>query len=675
MLDKIDHYIASDNQFSDFCNKLNPKLWEYCDHNLIRFLDLLKQRSDNHSRNDIENYYFQLSDELNIDNAKSLLQLQGQNIIAYFSPEIGIAQYLQSYAGGLGVLAGDHIKSASDLKLPLVAVSIFYRKGFFKQKLSKSGTQNSVQIEIDPNDVGINPIINSKGEHEFVEINLPEKILRVYLFQMKIGNVFVILLDSFNEINEDLKLITQTLYDGSREIRLLQEIILGIGGIRALYKLNLIPEIIHINEGHAAFALLEEMRKSNRKLLNDKINYIRTKSLFTTHTPVIHGNEEFDLELISKYFTNSELSQTININKLLNIGKTNPKDSKFSMTVLALNLSNHVNAVSKLHSNTSNNMWRSVIKKNNIKIKGITNGIHFRTWLSTEFKELYDKYLGSDYINNSTINDFTKYLNNISRQDLFSAKRKVKTKLIAFINNYFRLNPPEYIKRDRFEHLSDILHPDCLLIGFARRFAPYKKADLIFTDIERLTGLFCRKNQPVRLIISGKAHPSDIDGKKIIKNIIQIINNNNLDSKIIFIENYDLRIAKHLVQSCDLWLNTPIRTLEASGTSGMKAALNGGVNLSILDGWWDEAYNGSNGWAIGEHDVNNLSDKELSNIVYDKLETEIIPLYFAREIFVGKSWYDYMINSISTVLSHYSSHRMLNDYITMYYEKIKNGVK
>lgn len=328
MLDKIDHYIVSDNQFSDFCNKINPKLWEYCEHNLIKFLDLLQQRSDNQFRNDIESYYLKVSDELRIDNGQSLLQLQGQNIIAYFSPEICIAQYLQSYAGGLGVLAGDHIKSASDLKLPLVAVSIFYRKGFFKQKLSKSGTQNSVGIEIDPNEVGINPIINSKGEHEFVEIKVHKKILRVNLFQMKIGNIFVILLDSFNEINEDLKLITQTLYDGSREVRLLQEIILGIGGIRALYKLNIIPRIIHINEGHAAFALLEEMRKSNRKLLNDKINYIRTKSLFTTHTPVIHGNEEFDIELIKKYFESPEHKQLISIKKLLNIGQIKNNYSK-----------------------------------------------------------------------------------------------------------------------------------------------------------------------------------------------------------------------------------------------------------------------------------------------------------------------------------------------------------
>ncbi len=671
MIDKIDHYVASEHLFSDSCHKLNPKLWEYCEHNTIKFLHLIRQECENTKNHNIEQSFIQLSDILGIDPDLPFFHTRYKNSIAYLTPEIGIAQYMQFYAGGLGVLVGDHIKSASDMKLPLVAVSLLYRKGFFTQKLSKSGAQNSIQVDINPSDTGIYPIINSQTEHEFIEIKLPDNVLKVFLYQMRIGNVFVILLDTFNEINGDLKYITQTLYDADRETRLLQEIILGIGGIRALYKLNLIPKIIHINEGHAAFALLEEMRICQKKLIKDKIEHIRTKSLFTTHTPVIHGNEEFEADLIKKYFEYSEFAKLLNINKLLNLGLLDKSNTKFSMTVLALNLSKNVNAVSKLHSETASNMWKKVLTKNDIKIHGITNGIHFRTWLSKELKELYDKYISIEYLSNIDISDFSCYLNSIPKQELYSAKRKVKSKLIDFLNHYFRLNPPKYIKRDRFEQIRDIMHEDCFLIGFARRFAPYKRADLIFQNIERFQAVFSKENQPVRFLISGKAHPADIEGKKLLKNIITLINNNNLASKIIFIENYDLQIAKHLVQSCDLWLNTPIRTLEASGTSGMKAALNGTVNFSILDGWWDEAYTGDNGWSIGDININNVSDNKLVNIIYDKFENEILPLYFSQNIDKEKSWYNYMINSINTILSRYSSHRMLNEYISIYYDKIK----
>jgi starch phosphorylase len=589
------------------------------------------------------------------------------NVIAYFSPEIAISQSIPAYAGGLGILAGDHLKSASDLKIPMLGITLNYRYGYFKQKISKSGTQNAEYNEIIPEINGIKPILDKNGSQRFIMIELPDFELKVMLYKIKFGNTVILLLDTDCDFNADLRKITHHLYVGDRETRLLQEIVLGIGGMKAMAELGIEPSCIHINEGHAVFALLEKaeqlIKKSNLSL-KQAIVRVKKESVFTTHTPIIHGNEEFKPSLVQKYFSGKLLPESMIAENFLKLGLIENEKKIFSMTVLALNLCNNVNAVSKLHALTSNKMWTNILESRNIQIHSITNGIHFRTWVSKEFDELYRQNLGNNYLNNYK-HDYSSTLDNIPNNKLDAARKSAKFQLIDYFVNYLYSNPPDYIKRDRFVDICTIISEDALLIGFARRFAPYKRAELIFDNMERLIQILNNTSKPVKLLISGKAHPADIDGKLLIKNIIKKIKKYSLEDKIIFFENYDIRTAKHLVRACDVWLNTPIRTLEASGTSGMKSALNGGINFSILDGWWDEAYNQLNGWAIGDRKVNEMPDSELANSIYNTLENGIIPLYYSRNTENGE-WYKMMRNSINTVLKQFSSHRMLDEYNSIY---------
>lgn len=662
-----DLYKSSLNSFDEMFHKIDYKLWEAVNHNPMKFAECKGINHDFLKTLDSYESFENEVNELGLD--KAIKADPTKQIIAYLSPEIAISQFLPSYAGGLGILAGDHLKSASDTNLPVVGITLNYRYGYFIQKLSKSGTQNAEYIEIRTDKNFIEKIYDESGNQKFIEIKLPQMTLRVNLFRIIVGNTFVILLDTDFVDNKDLRSITHNLYDSNREVRLLQEIVLGIGGIRALYELELQPMKLHINEGHASFALLEWIRvtKSNKNFeIKETIEFVRNNSIFTTHTPVIHGNEEFELNLIEKYFKFSEVTHSIGFKRFLNSGLLDNDKKMFSLTLMALNLCNNVNAVSKLHAITANRIWKDVLSHNNKKIHSITNGIHFKTWISIEFDRLFQRYLGQHY-SNTNDNNYLDKLNAISDQELISAKYKAKSRLIEFLDNYLCLNPPDYIKRDRFENIRTILSEEMLMIGFARRFAPYKRADLIFNDIGRLSDILNNKITPVKLLISGKAHPADVDGKLLIKNIIKKIRDNSLEDKIIFIENYDLHIAKHLVRACDIWLNTPVRTLEASGTSGMKSALNGGINFSVLDGWWDEAYDSSNGWAIGNEYVNQLSDIEVSNLIYDTLESEIIPKYYSKNQH-DSPWLKMMRHSINTILAKFSSHRMMDEY-NLFYKK------
>lgn len=660
-----DHYLSSLDTFGDIFRELDAKLWEKLNHNPNEFVIQKVIDEKIIEQTALYKNFKSEMDALNIKN-NELLDV-GANVIAYFSPEIAINQSIPAYAGGLGILAGDHLKSASDMKIPMIAITLNYRYGYFKQKISKSGTQNAEYNKIIPEISGIKPILDKNGSHRFIMIDLPNYVLKVLLYKVKFGNTFIILLDTDCDYNGDLRNITHHLYVGDRETRLLQEIVMGIGGMKALAELGIEPACIHINEGHAAFALLEKAKqlieKSNLSL-TQALEKVKSESVFTTHTPIIHGNEEFKPKLVQRYFSGKLLPKMMNPNDFMKLGLIQKGKIMFSMTVLALNLSNNVNAVSKLHAVTSNKMWNKILEKKKIQIQSITNGIHFRTWVSKDFDKLYRQYLGDNYLDNYNI-DYSNILEKIPNNELDSARKSAKLHLIDYFVNYLNFNPPAYIKRDKFKDICVEISEDALLIGFARRFAPYKRAELIFDNMDRLIQILNNKSMPVKLLISGKAHPADIDGKLLIKNIIKKIQKYSLEDKIIFLENYDIRIAKHLVCACDIWLNTPIRTLEASGTSGMKSALNGGINFSILDGWWDEAFDETNGWAIGDQNVNGLRDLELANSIYDRLENTIIPLYYSRNTTSGE-WYKIMRYSMNTVLKKFSSHRMLEEYNSIY---------
>jgi starch phosphorylase len=640
--------------------------------------------------------------------------------IIYISPEFGIDEKFPNYAGGLGLLAGDYLRSCSDLNYPVAAIGLFYKNGYFTQSISKSGNQLTKKIKIDTSNLPIEIVKDSNGNDLIIKIGLVSQAIYAKVHLLKVGNIDLYLLDSNLKENGIFKNVTNMLYCGDRETRLLQEIILGFGSIRLIHELGLSDICLHINEGHAAFALFERTNIYSETFnisFNSALKAIKQSNFFTTHTPLIHGNEEFKIELIAKYLNSKDILRDMFINDFIELGKMPENNSSiFSMTAFSLRLSGKFNAVSKLHSEIADKMWENFDKNNPIKFIPITNGVHYSFWVSEEFDSIYNPNQAktnptqtlpasreglnakADFHLNPSLNleehEETEVASNFSsvlkpsllagrvwvgsdfdlkpysedkvwvRSDLFSAKKSLKIKLINEIKQYFKSNPSQYFTHQN----ADLLDENYLIIGFARRFAEYKRAGLIFENLEKLKSIVENEKYPVRFIFSGKAHPLDKEGKSVLKYLLKSIKDSGLENHIIFLEDYDIKIARLLVQGCDIWLNNPIRGLEACGTSGMKAALNGGINFSILDGWWDEAYNGKNGWAIGDK-TSDFTEKELADIIYDKLSNEIIPLYYSKES--NELWYNYMIESIKTYFEYFTSNRMAEDYYeNFYHEKI-----
>jgi starch phosphorylase len=632
--------------------------------------------------------------------------------IIYISPEFGIDERFPNYAGGLGLLAGDYLRSCSDLGYPVIGIGLFYKNGYFTQRISKSGNQSIQKVKIDISNLPIELVENSEGNNLIIKIELVSQALYAKVNKLKVGNIDLYLLDSNLKENGIFKNVTNMLYCGDRETRLLQEIILGFGSIKLIELLNIEVACLHINEGHAAFALYERISRYAEKQnisFNEASEIIKQSNFFTTHTPVIHGNEEFKIELISKYLDCKSILRCTTIDKFIKLGKMLENDSKiFSMTAFSLRLSGKFNAVSKLHAEIADKMWEGFDKKNPIKFIPITNGVHYSFWVSKEFDEIYQNHYGNPTKvksnptqtlptgeglktrSNLILNPYSKQegLNEVYESsklssilkpsllawrvgvglDLFSAKKSLKLKLINEIKQHFKSNPSRYFTNQNAE----LLNENQLVIGFARRFADYKRAGLIFENPEKLKSILENDKYPVRFIFSGKAHPLDKEGKAVLKYLLKSIKESGLENQIIFIEDYDIRIARLLIQGCDIWLNNPIRGLEACGTSGMKAALNGGINFSILDGWWDEAYNGKNGWAIGYRST-NYSEKKLADIIYDRIINDIVPLYFSKES--NELWYNYMIESIKTYFRYFTSDRMVKDYYENFYKDLLIGVR
>lgn len=618
-----------------------------------------------------ETWYASLDDSQKTENEK----------IAYFSFEYGLHESLPNYSGGLGILSGDHLKSASDLGLPFIAVGLLYRKGYFRQYLNADGWQQEYDIENDFFNLALEKVLDSNGETMKVDVDLPGRKVYAQIWKANVGRMQLYYLDANIEENsvEDRD-ITAQLYGGNLETRIQQEILLGIGGIKALKKLGIKPTIYHMNEGHSAFLSLERIRQL---MIDDKLDrktareVVFSSNVFTTHTPVPAGNDVFPIEMMQKYFVDYIKQIDMSMEEFLKLGKIDPNNQKedFCMTVLALNLSAENNGVSELHGHVSREMWKDIWKgvpAKELPIDSITNGIHTLSWISFDMQNLLDRYLGPRWRTKPLEYGIWERVQKIPDAELWRTHERRKERLIDFCRERLKA---QIINRgftkNEINHAEQILTPEALTIGFARRFATYKRGTLLFRDIERLKKIISNPHRPVQIIFAGKAHPHDNGGKELIKNIAEICRREEFRDHIVFLEDYDINVARYMVQGVDVWLNNPRRPLEASGTSGMKVPPNGGLNFSILDGWWDEAYDGQNGWAIGnreEYTDLEYQDEVESNALYNVLENEIIPLYYERgRDDIPRQWVTAMKWSMQTVCPQFSTNRMVADYFNKFY--------
>jgi len=603
--------------------------------------------------------------------------------IAYFCAEYGFHESLGIYSGGLGVLAGDHMKTASDMALPLIGVGLLYRKGYFRQTIDADGHQEHAYPDYDLSRLPLLRALDREGDQLKVTIELPGRDLTVAVWLAQVGRVPVLLLDTDVPENDDSdRPITHILYVRGREMRLHQELALGVAGVRALRALGLAPAVWHLNEGHSAFLLAERARElvAAGSSLDEAFEAVRRDSVFTIHTPVAAGNERFEVDLVRRVagplFDGDGRPATggVPVDRVLQLGLGVDGDrSQFDMTAFSLRLSNGANAVSALHAETANATWDPVVGEQ--RILGITNGVHTPSWVGTGIREAMERYLDADLDaldDTTTAKRFWERIERVPGRELWEAHQRQKLELAIFARGRLRSQFARHGEAPMtLEELETVLDPEALTIGFARRFATYKRAGLLFSDVDRLARLVWDPARPVQIIFAGKAHPADRPGQGVIQDIFGRSRSQKLRGRVFIIEDYDIRIARFLVQGVDVWLNNPRRPLEASGTSGMKAAANGVPNLSVLDGWWDEGWDGQNGWAIGGRDTNpdeGAQDWSDALDLYRILEEEVVPAYYERdEQGLPSRWLELMRNAMSSAVWRFSTTRMLHEYVERLY--------
>ncbi len=605
-----------------------------------------------------------------------------KNPVAYFSTEYGICESLPIYSGGLGVLSGDHLKSASDLNIPLVAVGLLYRNGYFKQKLTPEGSQLAIYNENDFSSMAVERVYKSDGELMEVVIDLPGRKLHAQVWLVNVGRIKLYLMDTDLPSNtSDDRKTTAQLYISDRDCRLRQEILLGMGGVKLLHQLGIEPAVYHMNEGHSAFLILERIKDIMHEGNTFEVacEAVRASCVFTTHTPVDAGNERFNADLVERYFTDYAQSIGISFQRFLNLGRIlDSTRNMFEMTVLALNFSSKANGVSRLHGDVSRSMWHGAWKgysREEVPIGSVTNGIHVSSYVSNSMRALLNETLGEDWTELPPTADVWNKVNDIPAQRIWDIRKETKKKLLEAVDkgltSFFKtLDVPASTQRIMRDGLTNT---DALVIGFARRFAPYKRANLLFAEPERLQRLLKDAKRPVIFIFAGKAHPADQHGIDIMKEIVRYTTDERFTGHVYFMEDYSLAVSRLLTRGCDVWLNTPCRPNEASGTSGMKLSVNGGINLSISDGWWCEGYDESNGWTIGPV-VKRLDALEEqagyadAESLYRHLEDSVVPLYFERDNHgLPLKWIDVSRNAMRTLTASFSSHRMVSDYMEKYY--------
>ena len=669
-------------------SQLDHAMWERLNHNPIRMLREIKRARLNEvlkDRDYMDSYKRVFADfDAYMSNQETWTHRTqpklASNPIAYFSMEFGLHETLPIYSGGLGVLAGDHLKEASDLGLPLTGVGFMYAQGYFSQRISEDGWQEALNNPLVFDDLPVCHL-EKDGKPVTVEVEFPDRKLALQVWEVRVGRIPLYLLDSNVEGNSDSdRLLTARLYWSDLDRRVMQEVLLGIGGVRMLRALGQNPTIWHMNEGHAAFLVLERAREliEDGDSFETAIEKTRGQNIFTTHTPVPAGNDEFPLWLMDKYLAAVWPQLGLTREQFYDLARHEQSFGEtFSMGVLALRSSNWRNAVSELHGHVSREMWHFLWKDKkaaNVPITHVTNGVHTANWMARRLRMLLDLHLGANWLDRLDESEFWEKLDSLPNESLWNVRQHLKRKMNFYLRERVRdrwtiggFHPVQVVTA------GVMLNPYVLTIGFARRFATYKRASLILSDVERLLHVINRPNMPVQIVFAGKAHPADEPGKQLIQKIYRTVKRAETGGRLVFVEDYDMNLARYLVQGVDVWLNTPRRPLEASGTSGMKAGLNGALNFSILDGWWREAYNGKNGWSIGEDkhtEVTDVQDLADAQDLYNKLENEIIPMYYDRgSNDIPHEWVNRMKDSIKTVTPQFSTRRMLKEYVEKLYSK------
>jgi glycogen phosphorylase len=684
-----------DHNASSVFLDLDPARWNELNHNPISLLnelplDKLEARAAETMLHSRVNYaYRRMLEYMEADRtwgAKNAGVLR-PHPVAYFSAEFGIHESLPVYSGGLGVLSGDHIKSASDLDIPLVGIGLFYGQGYFRQHLDLSGWQREDYLETDTNQLPMETAIGRDGRPVVVEIDTRSGLIKAKVWRVKVGRRDLFLLDSDVEGNapEDREL-TSRLYGGDLRIRVRQELLLGVGGLRALKALGISPGVLHLNEGHSAFAVLEAIRMRMEEEgigFDAAVPRVSREVVFTTHTPVPAGHDRFSPALVEEHIGPLREALGLSQESLLGLGRENStnQDELFCMTVLALRLSRRANAVSALHGEVSRAMWTGLFRgkaEDDVPIGHVTNGVHVPSWLAPQMFRLYDRHLGTDWNQRSSEAKIWLGIDDVDDGELWETHLNLKSQLIEFV----RRRAVEQARhrgesKEVLERLERVLSPDALTIGFARRFATYKRANLILTDIERLASMVNDPKRPVQFVFAGKAHPLDEPGKRVLQQIAELMRDPKFQEKFVFVEDYDINVGRHFVQGVDVWLNNPRRPLEASGTSGQKVVLNGGLNLSILDGWWAEAYDGMNGFAIGTgrtHSNMSVHDSRDGEDLMRALREEVIPLYYQRDRDgLPRGWIKRMKRTIRTLGWRFNADRMVMDYTEQCYVPAAGG--
>jgi glycogen phosphorylase len=668
--------------------RLDADMWERCYQNPVEMLSRLPQSrleklaQDEAFLSSLDKVYDKYQDYLKRKRWFATQHGESErDRIAYFSLEYGLDTGLPVYSGGLGVLSGDTLKSASDLGLPMVAVGLLYRYGYFRQFLSSDGWQQERYEENDWYHMPVRLVRDDSGQPLRVSAVLDNVPVQIQIWKVSVGLIPLYLLDTnIPENSSKAREITSVLYGGDKDMRIRQEIVLGIGGVRALRALKLSPAIFHSNEGHSWFLTLERLRvltKENGLGLKEAWQHIWSTSVFTTHTPVPAGNEKFDPILLRRYLGDLIAELGVDWSEFLSLGRINTTDEQenFGMTVAALKSSAFCNGVSVLHGAVSRNMWHNVwpnLPKSEVPIRAITNGVHPTSWISHDMKDLYESYFGPDYAERPGSPEVWERVNRIPDVELWRVHNKRRERLTFFARKSLKRQLERRgATQIEIQRADQYLDPQILTIGFARRFSTYKRGDLIFADPERLARLLNHAQRPVQIIFAGKAHPLDNPGKEIIQILFRHVSEDRFRNRIMFLEDYDINVARYLVQGCDVWLNNPRRPQEASGTSGMKAALNGVLHFSVLDGWWDEAYNDSVGFKIGngeDYDNVGVQDQLEAQAMYNTLERDIIPSFYDRnEIGLPERWIKKMKASILMAGQQFSSHRMVIDYTNDFY--------
>jgi starch phosphorylase len=673
---------------TELFRRLDSDLWERTGHNPIALLgQISQQRLEQAARDDaytaalyrvMDSFYVYMKGRTWFD--ERYPQQRGETI-AYFSAEFGLHESMPIYSGGLGVLAGDHLKSASDLGIPLVGVGPMYRQGYFDQQITQDGRQLEFYKTYDFHAWPATPVAGGDGMPVQIDVRLGEQTLHARIWRVNVGRVRLFLLDADVPDNPpELRVITSRLYGGDSEMRIRQEILLGVGGMRALRAMNINPAVSHMNEGHAAFLAVERVRQTmvdQRMSFAEAREAVTAGNLFTTHTPVPAGIDRFEPDLFEANFGWMAAELGISLGELLALGRENPAqaDETFCMAILALRLARRSNGVSKLHGEVSRAMWKHCwpdVPPQEVPITHVTNGIHIRSWLSAPMAELFDQYLGPNWAEDPQAAERWKRVEDIPDAELWRVHERRRERLIAVIRNRLREqclrrgSPPAEIKA-----ADEVLDPKALTIGFARRFAPYKRATLLFRNPDRLAALLRDGERPVQFVYSGKAHPKDGAGKDLVSEIAEACKAPEFRRRIVLLENYDINVARELVTGVDVWLNNPLRPHEASGTSGMKVPANGGLHLSCLDGWWPEAYDGENGWTIGDgllYDDREYQDHVESEALYNLLEREVVPMFYERTVDgLPRRWIRRVKAAMRTICPVFSTHRMLREYAERLY--------